>query len=75
MAAKTVALFQGPYLGTMFMVVNLSASLGAACGVWLGGRLFEVSGSYVLTFVTAIVSGMIAIGCIWLVRLASRQHG
>lgn len=73
-AAKTVELFQGPYLGTIFMVVNLSASLGAACGAWFGGRLFDVSGSYVLTFITAIVSGMIAIGCIWLVRLTSRQH-
>ena len=72
-AAKTVELFPGPYLGTMFMVVNLSASLGAACGAWVGGRLFDVSGSYILTFATAIVSGMIAIGCMWLVRLASRH--
>lgn len=72
-AAKTVEVFQGPHLGTMFMVVNLSGSLGAACGAWFGGHLFDVSGSYILTFVTAMVSGMIAMGCMWLVRLASRR--
>lgn len=64
-AAKTVALFQGPYLGRIFMVVNLSATVGAAFGGWFGGWLFDYSGSYTLTFVTAIVSGACAIGWMW----------
>ena len=64
-AAKTVALFQGPYLGRIFMVVNLSGNVGAAFGAWLGGQLFDTSGSYSLTFLTAIVSGALAIGCMW----------
>ena len=70
-AAKTVSLFHGPYLGTIFMVVNLSANLGAALGAWCGGRLFDLSGSYAFTFVTAIVSGVLAIGCMWLGRRGS----
>ncbi len=37
-AAKTVSLFHGPYVGTIFMVVNPSGNLGAAIGAWLGGR-------------------------------------
>lgn len=65
-AAKTVALFHGPHLGTIFMLVNLSANLGAAFGAWCGGRLFDLSGSYVWTFLTAMVSGGLAISCIWL---------
>lgn len=65
-AAKTVALFDGPHVGTIFMVVNPSGNLGAAIGAWLGGRLFDVSGSYTLTFTTAIISGGCAIGCMWL---------
>lgn len=69
-AAKTVALFHGPSLGTIFMVVNLSANLGAALGAWCGGRLFDLSGSYALTFVTAMVSGLLAISCMWLGRCA-----
>jgi predicted MFS family arabinose efflux permease len=64
-AARTVELFQGPYLGTTFMVVNLSANLGAAFGAWAGGRLFDLSGSYTLTFLTAIVSGALAISWMW----------
>jgi predicted MFS family arabinose efflux permease len=64
-AAQTVSLFHGPYLGTIFMVVSLSANLGAALGAWAGGRLFDLSGSYAWTFVTAIASGVLAIGCMW----------
>jgi predicted MFS family arabinose efflux permease len=67
-AAQTIALFQGPSLGAIFMVVNLSANLGAALGAWCGGRLFDVSESYTLTFTTAIASGLLAIICIWLGR-------
>ncbi len=65
-AAKTVALFHGPYVGTIFMVVNPSGNLGAAIGAWLGGQLFDLSGSYMLTFTTAIISGLLAISCMWL---------
>ena len=65
-AAKTVDLFQGPFLGTIFMVVTLSGNLGAAFGAWFGGRLFDLSGRYALTFFTAIVSGMLAIICMWM---------
>jgi predicted MFS family arabinose efflux permease len=64
-AAKTVALFQGPFLGTIFMVVTLSGNLGAAFGAWFGGRLFDLSGGYASTFFTAIVSGIVAIICMW----------
>lgn len=64
-AARTVEIFQGPYLGTLFMVVSLSANLGAAFGAWCGGQLFDLSGSYALTFLTAIVSGCLAIVCMW----------
>jgi predicted MFS family arabinose efflux permease len=64
-AAKTVALFQGPYIGRIFMIVMLSANLGAAFGAWFGGRLFDLSGSYSFTFLTAIMSGMVAIACMW----------
>src|SRR5919109_515944 len=64
-AAKTVEVFQGPRLGTLFMVVTLSANLGAAFGAWSGGRFFDLTGSYTLTFLTALVSGVLAITCMW----------
>jgi predicted MFS family arabinose efflux permease len=64
-AAKTVEVFHGPRLGTIFMVVTLSGNLGAAFGAWVGGRLFDLTGSYALTFLTAIISGALAIGWMW----------
>jgi predicted MFS family arabinose efflux permease len=73
-AAKTVEVFHGPRLGTIFMVVTLSGNLGAAFGAWVGGRLFDLTGSYVLTFLTAIVSGTLAIGCMWAARKWEPQH-
>jgi len=36
---------------------------GVAAG--LGGRLFDLSGSYTFTFMTAIVSGVLAIASRW----------
>lgn len=70
-AAKTVEVFHGPRLGTIFMVVTLSGSLGAAFGAWIGGRFFDLTGSYALTFATAIASGVLAIGCMWAGRSQS----
>jgi sugar phosphate permease len=64
-AAKTVEVFHGPRLGTIFMVVTLSGNLGAAFGAWIGGRFYDLTGSYRLTFATAIASGLLAIGCMW----------
>lgn len=71
-AAKTVEVFHGPRLGTIFMVVTLSGNLGAAFGAWIGGRFFDLTGSYALTFGTAIASGLLAIGCMWAGRSRSR---
>jgi sugar phosphate permease len=64
-AAKTVEVFHGPRLGTIFMLVTLSGNLGAAFGAWIGGRFFDLTGSYALTFATAIASGLLAIGFMW----------
>lgn len=47
------------------MVVTLNSNLGAASGAWIGGRFFDLTGSYALTFLTAIVTGALAIGCMW----------
>jgi predicted MFS family arabinose efflux permease len=67
-AAKTVEVFHEPRLGTIFMVVTLNGNLGAAFGDWVGGRLFDLTGSYTLTFLTEIASGTLAIGCMWVGR-------
>ncbi|MGR3433585.1 MAG: MFS transporter, partial [Shimia sp.] len=34
------------YMGTLYGIVFLSHQLGSFAGVWLGGRLYDVYGSY-----------------------------
>src|SRR6267142_614148 len=44
-AAKTVEVFHGPRLGTIFMVVALSGHLEPAFSAWIGGRFFDLTSS------------------------------
>lgn len=56
-----VAQVFGPrYLGTLFGVVFLSHQLGAFIGVWMGGWVFDVTGSYDLVWWVAIGLGLLA---------------
>ncbi len=51
----------GPrYLSTLFGIVFFSHQLGAFIGVWLGGRVFDQTGSYDSVWVAAIVLGVVA---------------
>ncbi|ASJ76820.1 MFS transporter [Granulosicoccus antarcticus] len=48
------------YMGTLFGIVFLSHQIGSFLGVWLGGRLYDSSGSYDSMWVAGIVLGLIA---------------
>jgi MFS family permease len=47
------AVFSGPHLGTILGVVQAGGGLGGAIGPFLGGWLFDVTGSYGLAFLAA----------------------
>lgn len=34
------------YMATLYGIVFLSHQIGSFCGVWLGGKLFDATGSY-----------------------------
>ena len=53
-------LFGVGHIGTLFGFVFLGHQLGAFCGVWLGGWLFDRSGSYDLMWGVAIGVGLLA---------------
>ena len=38
------------YMGTLYGIVFFSHQLGAFLGVWLGGRLYDVTGTYTLVW-------------------------
>lgn len=58
--------FAGPHLGAILGVVQAGGGLGGAIGPFLGGWLFDITGSYWLAFVTACVAVAGSAGAAWL---------
>jgi MFS family permease len=48
------------HLGTLFGVVFLSHQLGSFLGAWLGGFVFDVTGSYSLIWGATALAGLFA---------------
>jgi len=48
--------FSGPHLGAILGVVQAGGGLGGAVGPFLGGWLFDVTGSYRLAFMAAVIA-------------------
>ena len=48
------------YMATLFGIEFLSHHLGNFMGVWLGGRLYDQTGSYDAMWVAGIVLGVLA---------------
>lgn len=53
------------YLSTLFGFVFLSHQLGSFFGVWLGGRLYDTTGSYEAVWLIAIALGAVAAALHW----------
>src|SRR5215831_2899350 len=54
LAAIPADVFAGPHLGAILGVVQAGGGLGGAIGPFLGGWLFDVTGSYRLAFLAAV---------------------
>jgi MFS family permease len=51
----------GPrYLATLFSIVMMSHQIGAFFGAWIGGYVFDLSGSYDIAWQIAIVLGVVS---------------
>jgi hypothetical protein len=48
------------HMGMLFGIVFLSHQFGSFLGVWLGGLLFDVTGSYDIVWWISIVLGVMA---------------
>jgi len=61
-----VAVMFGPrYMGTLFGFVFLSHQIGSFLGVWMGGKLYDATGSYDLFWWVAIGLGVLAAALNW----------
>jgi len=47
------------YLSTLFGIVFFSHQIGAFLGVWMGGYIFEVTGSYDIVWYLSVVRGVL----------------
>lgn len=48
------------YLSTLYGIVFLSHQIGSFLGVWLGGRAYDMTGSYQMVWLASIALGLIA---------------
>ena len=48
------------YLGTLYGFVFLSHQLGSFIGIWLGGRLYDVTGDYTLVWWLGVAVGALS---------------
>jgi len=58
-------MFGTRYLATLFGFVFLSHQLGSFLGVWLGGRIYDVTGSYDLMWWSSVAAGIFAAAVHW----------
>jgi predicted MFS family arabinose efflux permease len=53
-------IFGSRYLSTLYGIVFFSHQIGSFLGVWLGGRFYDISNSYAVVWVMAILLGVTA---------------
>ncbi|OGK94967.1 MAG: hypothetical protein A2W08_13320 [Candidatus Rokubacteria bacterium RBG_16_73_20] len=59
-------LFRGRHFGTIVGIVQVANSVGGAAGPWLGGRVFDLTGSYRDALLVAVATSVAATGALWL---------
>jgi predicted MFS family arabinose efflux permease len=67
MPAAASDLFSGPRFSTIFGYLHLGNSLGAATGAWIGGRIFDSTGSYAGALWLALVTAVSSATLLWVV--------
>lgn len=66
-AARAADLFAGASFAAICDCLSLAVGPGDALGAWLGGKIFDVSGSYLPAFgfvVLTLAAGCVAIWCV-----------
>ncbi|MFZ0450784.1 MAG: MFS transporter [Desulfatiglandaceae bacterium] len=63
--ASAADLFHGPAIGAIFGLVEGSVGIGGAFGSWIGGYLFDLTGSYLWAFGVAALAAALAAIMVW----------
>ncbi|MAQ79944.1 MAG: MFS transporter [Rhodospirillaceae bacterium] len=62
------------YMTMLYGIVFLSHQLGAFCGGWLGGYVYDTTGSYNLVWWIAVALGLISMLAHWPIRPLTRKE-
>jgi MFS family permease len=65
--AMVATLFPGG-VGVVYGTLSVAQGFGAGLGSWVSGLLYELTGSYIASFVLAIGWALVGLGSFWLVR-------
>jgi MFS family permease len=66
LSALAADIFSGKGFGSIFGFAAISVGAGGALGSWLGGALYDLTGSYRMSFVYAITVLALSVLTIWL---------
>ena len=59
--ARQADLFLGPHFGKITGVLSLAGGAGGAMGVWLNGKIFDLTASYSLSFIISLCAIVMAV--------------
>lgn len=60
--------YRGRHFGAIFGTVHVANALGGSLGPWLGGRAFDLTGSYEPALAAAVLAAAIATAALWIAR-------
>ncbi|MFQ5851083.1 MAG: MFS transporter, partial [Candidatus Binatia bacterium] len=66
LSALSADIFSGKGFGSIFGFAAISVGIGGALGSWLGGVLYDVTGSYLMSLVYSIAVLTVSVLSIWL---------
>jgi predicted MFS family arabinose efflux permease len=75
--ARAAALFQGAHFGRIYGWISVASGVGEALGAWLGGAVYDLTGSYRTAFAAAVVAlaaGAASLGMTYVGDSATRQE-
>jgi len=67
-SARAADVFAGPSFGAIYGWLVLSVGPSQAFGAWIGGRIFDATGSYLPAFAFAVIALAAGVFAIWRVR-------
>ncbi|HXG04839.1 MAG TPA: MFS transporter [Candidatus Binatia bacterium] len=72
-SARAADIFAGASFGTIYGWLTLAVGPGEALGAWIGGKIYDATGSYLGAFALAVAALAAGLAAIWRVRPEPRR--